>query len=100
MDTPHCSSCEITIRPTPLKEDMLLRLKRIEGQIRGVAQMIERDSYCDHVLHQLAAARSALESVGKLVLEYHLKSCVVDRIRKDDPAIVEELLGTIKTLLR
>ena len=100
METPHCASCEVTHRPLPLKGDMQTRLKRIEGQIRGIAQMIERDAYCDHVLHQVAGARSALEAVGKLVLEYHIRHCVADRIRQEDPEIIEEFLGTIKTLLR
>ncbi len=56
----------------------LARLKRIEGQVRGIAQMVEQDRYCVDVLTQIAAAQSALRSVGKEMLRHHLKHCVAD----------------------
>lgn len=56
----------------------LARLKRIEGQIRGIAQMVEQDRYCVDVLTQIAAAQSALRAVGKQLLRHHLKHCVAD----------------------
>jgi DNA-binding FrmR family transcriptional regulator len=59
----------------------LARLKRIEGQIRGIAQMVEQDRYCVDVLTQIAAAQSALRSVGKELLRHHLKHCVADAAR-------------------
>ncbi len=59
----------------------LARLKRIEGQVRGIAQMVEQDRYCVDVLTQIAAAQSALRSVGKELLRHHLKHCVADAAR-------------------
>jgi DNA-binding FrmR family transcriptional regulator len=56
----------------------LVRLKRVEGQIRGIAQMVEQDRYCVDVLTQIAAAQSALRSAGKELLRHHLKHCVAD----------------------
>lgn len=83
-----------------LKKDLVTRLNRIEGQIRGVKGMIERDTYCDDVLHQLAAVQSALHSVGRLLLENHMKSCVRERIENGDDAVIDEVLLTIKKLLK
>lgn len=56
----------------------LARLKRIEGQVRGIAQLVEQDRYCVDVLTQIAAVQSALRSVGKELLRHHLKHCVAD----------------------
>lgn len=56
----------------------LARLKRIEGQVRGIAQMVEQDRYCVDVLTQIAAVQSAMRSVGKELLRHHLKHCVAD----------------------
>ena len=54
------------------------RLKRIEGQVRGIAQMVEQDRYCADILTQIAAVQSAMRSVGKELLRHHLKHCVAD----------------------
>ncbi|GAB2720273.1 metal-sensitive transcriptional regulator [Paenibacillus thermoaerophilus] len=82
------------------KKDLLTRLNRIEGQVRGVKGLIEKDTYCDDVLNQLAAIQSALNSVGKLLLEHHMKSCVVERIQEGDSAVIDELLVTVRKLMR
>lgn len=83
-----------------MKTNLKSRLNRIEGQIRGVKSMIEKDVYCDDVLNQMAAIQSALNSVGKLLLEGHLKSCVVERIQAGEEEVIDELLITIKKLLK
>lgn len=83
-----------------MKKNMISRLNRIEGQIRGVKGMIERDVYCDDVLNQIAAIQSALNGVGKLLLEGHMKSCVVERIQSGDDTVIEELLITMKKLMK
>lgn len=59
----------------------LARLKRIEGQVRGIAQMVEQDRYCVDILTQIAAVQSAMRSVGKELLRHHLKHCVADAAR-------------------
>lgn len=82
------------------KNNLISRLNRIEGQIRGIRGMIEKDVYCDDVLNQISAVQSALNSVGKLLLEGHLKSCVVERIRSGDHEVIDELLTTVNKLMR
>jgi DNA-binding FrmR family transcriptional regulator len=83
-----------------LKQNLSSRLNRIEGQIRGVKAMIEKDTYCDDVLTQIAAAQSALGSVAKLLLEGHLKSCVVERIQAGEEEVIQELLVTVNKLMK
>ncbi|MFK7696555.1 metal-sensitive transcriptional regulator [Paenibacillus sp. HJGM_3] len=83
-----------------LKANLVARLNRIEGQIRGVKGLIEKDTYCDDVLNQIAAIQSALNSVGKLLLEGHMKSCVVEKIQAGDPDIINELMVTVNKLMK
>lgn len=83
-----------------MKRNLITRLNRIEGQIRGVKGMIERDTYCDDVLNQIAAVQSALNSVGRLLLEGHMKSCIVERIQAGEHEVVDELLVTMNKLMR
>ncbi|HHV61635.1 MAG TPA: metal-sensitive transcriptional regulator [Firmicutes bacterium] len=73
------------------KEDLLKRLRRIEGQVRGIYRMIEEDKYCVDILHQIAAARAALGKVGMSLLESHTRGCVTDAIKEErgDEAIDE-----------
>ncbi|CAH1197635.1 hypothetical protein PAECIP111893_00857 [Paenibacillus plantiphilus] len=83
-----------------MKGNLVSRLNRIEGQIRGVKGMIERDTYCDDVLNQIAAIQSALNSVGKLLLEGHMKSCVIERIQAGEAEVIDELLITVNKLMK
>lgn len=89
-----------THRDPEFKEDLLKRMRRIEGQVRGVTRMIEEDVYCDNVLHQVSAIRAALDALGKQVLESHLRGCLVERIQTGDQSAVDEMLTTVKTLLK
>lgn len=82
------------------KSNLISRLNRVEGQIRGIKGMIEKDTYCDDVLNQIAAAQSALNSVGRLLLEGHMKSCVVERIEAGETEVIDELLVTVNKLLK
>ncbi|MDO3411300.1 metal-sensitive transcriptional regulator [Saccharibacillus sp. CPCC 101409] len=82
------------------KNNLVSRLNRIEGQIRGIKGMIEKDTYCDDVLNQIAAVQSALNGVGKLLLEGHMKSCVVERIEAGETEVIDELLITVNKLMR
>lgn len=76
------------------------RLSRVEGQIRGIKGMVEKDVYCDDIITQLAATQSALNGVTKLLLEGHLKGCVVDRLSEGDEEVLDELLVTIQKMMR
>ncbi len=82
------------------KSSLISRLNRIEGQIRGIKGLIEKDTYCDDVLNQIAAAQSALGSVGKLLLEGHMKSCIVERIQAGEHEVIDELLVTVNKLMK
>jgi DNA-binding FrmR family transcriptional regulator len=84
---------------TEIKNELNHRLNRIEGQIRGIKGMIEKDTYCDDVLHQIAAVQSALSSVGKILLANHMKSCVFERIQQGDHEVLTELLKTMNTMM-
>lgn len=83
-----------------VKNNLTSRLNRIEGQIRGVRRLIENDTYCDDVLTQIAAAQSALNSVSRILLEGHMKSCVVERIREGDEEVIDELMVTVNRLMK
>ncbi|WP_102346701.1 metal-sensitive transcriptional regulator [Bacillus sp. Marseille-P3661] len=82
------------------KKNLVTRLNRIEGQIRGIKGMIEKDVYCDDVLNQIAAVQSALNGVGKMLLEGHMKSCVIERIQAGEDEVIDELLTTITKLMK
>ncbi|WP_456277005.1 metal-sensitive transcriptional regulator [Bacillus sp. AK128] len=98
-----CSS-EISSRKShhseQTKRNLINRLNRIEGQIRGVKGLIEKDTYCDDVITQISAIQSALNGVGKMLLEGHLKSCVVERIQDGDDEVIDEFLVTIQRLMK
>lgn len=83
-----------------VKNNLVTRLNRIEGQIRGIKGLIERDSYCDDVITQISATQSALNSVAKILLEGHMRSCVLERIQQGDTEVLDEVLVTIQRLLK
>lgn len=72
------------------KDDYLKRLRRIEGQARGLQRMVEDEKYCIDILTQVAAMTKALQAVSIGLLEEHLAHCVVDAARADDPTAAEE----------
>ncbi len=83
-----------------VKNSLISRLNRIEGQVRGIKGLIEKDTYCDDVLNQIASIQSALNGVGKLLLEHHLKSCVIERIQEGDTEVLSELMITMNKLMK
>ncbi len=104
-ESDSCQVCKeagddnMTIRDQKLKDSLITRLNRAEGQIRGIKGMIERDVYCNDVLNQISAVQAALDSVSKLVLENHIRGCLVEKIQAGDDKIVDELLVTIGKML-
>ena len=81
-------------------KDLLNRLKRIEGQIRGVRGMVERDAYCTDILTQVAAANAALNSFSKVLLANHIKTCVTQDILDGKEETVDELVTTLQKLMK
>lgn len=86
------------------KDDYLMRLRRIEGQVRGLQRMIDEDTYCIDVLTQVAAVTKALQSVSIGLLDEHVRHCVGEAAAADDPGrtdeMVEEALKAIARLVR
>ena len=80
--------------------NLLNRLSRIEGQVRGIRNMVEEERYCVDILTQVSAIQSALNSFNKELLSNHIKTCVVEEIRSGDEQVVDELCDTIKKLMR
>ncbi len=82
------------------KAKILSRLRRIEGQVRGVERMVESDQYCVDVLTQMSSIISALRATGLLVLEDHIRGCVVGADKDDQEAVLDELNGAIERFVR
>lgn len=83
------------------KEVLLKRLRRIEGQVKGIQKMIEEERYCNDILIQIAAIRSAINKVGGIVLENHLKGCVKHNLINDDSdEVIDELIDTMVKFIK
>lgn len=81
-------------------KDLLNRLSRIEGQIRGIRGMVERDAYCTDILTQVTAANAALNGFTKVLLANHIKTCVAQDIREGRDETIDELVETLKKLMK
>lgn len=81
-------------------KDLLNRLNRIEGQVRGIKGMVERNAYCTDILVQVSAINAALNSFNKVLLENHIRSCVVRDIREGKEETLDELVETLRKLMR
>lgn len=79
---------------------LITRLNRIEGQIRGIKNMVEEERYCVEILNQVAAVQAALNSFNKELLANHIHTCVVDDIQKGNVEVVDELCETIKKIMK
>ena len=81
-------------------KELITRLNRVEGQVRGVKNMVEEERYCVDILNQVSAIQAALNSFNKELLANHIHSCVVDDIRAGNDDVVEELCETIKKIMK
>ncbi len=96
----NCCGDKHTIRTEEQKKALQNRLKRIEGQIRGIQSMIEKDAYCNDILIQSAAVSAAVKGFNKELLANHIRSCVVRDIRDGKDEVVDELVVTIHKLMK
>ena len=96
---PHCSG-KTKKRDDKEYKDLMNRLKRIEGQVRGVEGMLENDAYCTDILMQVSAITCALNSFNKALLANHMKTCVVDNIRSGNEEVIDELVTTMQKLMK
>ncbi|MCC8168086.1 MAG: metal-sensing transcriptional repressor [Clostridiales bacterium] len=97
-----CCDCSTRSKERSEKErkELINRLNRIEGQIRGIKGMLERDAYCTDIITQVIAANSALDSFNRLLLANHIRTCVVDDIKDDKEDSVDELIALLHKLMR
>lgn len=82
------------------KKDLLNRLSRIEGQVRGIKNMVEKDYYCVDILNQVSAVNAALNSFNKELLARHIRTCVVNDIKDGKEEVIDELVVTLQKLMR
>ena len=80
--------------------DLVKRLNRVEGQVRGVRKMVENDAYCVDIMTQVSAIQAALNAFNRELLNNHIHSCVVDGIRDGDDEVVDELCGIVRKLMK
>ena len=92
--------CKKKYRDKSESSELVHRLNRIEGQIRGIRNMVENDAYCVDILTQVSAANAALTAFSKVLLNSHIRTCVVEDIRAGQDDKVEELLDTIQKFIK
>ena len=81
-------------------KDLVNRLSRIEGQVRGIKRMVESDAYCTDILIQVSAVNAALNSFNKVLLSNHIKTCVAQDIREGKEETIDELVVTLQKLMK
>ena len=97
-----CPGCSHKTKERSEKEykDLLNRLSRIEGQVRGIRKMVENDAYCTDILVQVSAVNAALNSFIKVLLANHIRTCVADDIRSGKEETIDELVTTLQKLMK
>ena len=104
MEEHSCCCCggteKTTMRTEEEKRKLLNRLKRIEGQVRGLQAMIERDAYCYDILTQSAAVNAAMNAFDKEILAHHIEGCVARDIREGKDEVIDELVTILQKLMK
>ena len=101
MENNKCEHCAKHKHRTEKEYTSLVnRLNRIEGQIRGIKGMLEKDAYCPDILVQVAAANAALNAFNKELLANHIRTCVADDIRAGNDETIDELVGVLQKLMK
>ena len=97
-----CCCChQKTKHRSPEEQKSLVnRLSRIEGQVRGLRDMLQKDAYCTDILIQVSAVNAALNSFSKELLTSHIRTCVADGIRQGDDEVIDELGTTLQMLMK
>ena len=95
-----CRNCRQKHRDSAEYDALIKRLKRIEGQVRGVQGMVEKDAYCTDILTQVSAIQSALNSFSKELLASHIRTCVVQDIQNGNLEVVDDLVSTFQKMMK
>lgn len=97
----ECNCCHKTKQRSEAElKSLINRLNRIEGQIRGIKGMVEKDAYCTDIITQVAAATAALNAFNRELLSTHIKTCVADDIKAGKNETVDDLLATLQKLMK
>lgn len=100
MEEKCCACTRKKARTEEDKRVLINRLNRIEGQIRGIRSMVEKDAYCPDVLTQASAASAALNGFAKVLLSEHIRTCVAEDVRNGNDDTLEELLNTLQKWMK
>ena len=92
--------CKKKERSEEERTALIHRLNRIEGQIRGIRGMVERDVYCPAIMQQVSAANAALAAFNRELLSNHLRTCVINDIRQGKDEVIDELLDTLQRMMK
>ena len=96
-----CPGCQKkTMRSEEERKKLINRLRRVEGQIRGIIGMLENDAYCNDILVQSAAVNAAVNSFNKELLASHIRTCVARDIREGRDETIDELVATLQKLMK
>lgn len=92
-----CESCKkIKLRTQEEKKKLITRLNRVEGQVRGVKQMINDDRYCNDIIIQLAAINKAIKSIANVMIEEHMHTCMIKDIKEGNEEVINEIIELFK----
>ena len=92
--------CKKTFRTAEEQKKLINRLSRLEGQIRGIKNMVETDAYCNDILVQSAAVTAAMNAFNRELIANHLRTCVARDLREGNDAVIDELVGTLQKLMK
>lgn len=95
-----CCSHRTKERSDKEYKDLIHRLNRVEGQVRGIKRMVEEDAYCTDILIQVSAVNAALNSFNKVLLANHIRTCVAEDIRAGKEETIDELVATLQKLMK
>ena len=95
-----CTCGKSRVRSEEEMRRLCNRLSRIEGQVRGLREMLQKDVYCPDILIQVSAVNAALNSFSKELLSEHIHTCVADGIRRGDDDVIDELVCTLQKLMK
>ena len=100
MEENKCCCHKTKVRSEKEYKDLINRLNRIEGQVRGIKRMVEEDYYCTDILSQVSAVNAALNSFNKVLLANHIRTCVAEDIKAGNDEVIDELVLTLQKLMK
>lgn len=95
-----CCSHKTKSRSEKEYKDLMNRLSRIEGQIRGIKGMLEKEAYCTDIITQVSAVTAALNSFNRVLLSNHIKTCVIQDVKDGKEDTIDDLLNTLQRLMK